>query len=129
MKAYNKAYHEKAYYGRNRDKIRERMRDYRYTEPEKALNTELKARYGIGLDAYTELLTAQNGVCAICNRPETQRIRGKVIRLAVDHCHKTGKVRGLLCSSCNMALGQINEDPAVLIGMLRYLEAHRAEMD
>lgn len=56
-------------------------------------------------DQYTALLQDQGGVCAICGQPETVKTkRGKTIALAVDHCHTTGKIRGLLCMRCNTRL-------------------------
>lgn len=79
--------------------------------------------YGITLDYYELLLQEQEGVCAACGYPETamdhrtQQIR----RLAVDHNHKTGEVRGLLCTSCNLALGNLLEDPARIEGLLKYI--------
>lgn len=52
---------------------------------------------------------AQGGVCKICRRPETQRKR-----LAVDHCHTTGAVRGLLCITCNAEIGHLLDDPEII---------------
>ncbi len=68
---------------------------------------DMLTNYGIGPEEYSLLLIKQNGVCAICHRPE-KRVdhRTKCItRLAVDHDHISGKVRGLLCAGCNMSLG------------------------
>ena len=64
-------------------------------------------RFGITLEIYNEMLVDQNNVCAICKQPETaydSRLK-LVKKLAVDHCHSTGKIRGLLCISCNTKLG------------------------
>ncbi len=61
----------------------------------------LKRRYGISPADYEAMLARQGGVCAICG----SRARGSDRRLHVDHCHATGKVRGLLCFSCNSGLG------------------------
>ena len=61
--------------------------------------SRLKNVYGISADDYGSMLQRQRGVCKICGRPEKNR------RLAVDHDHKTGRVRGLLCTSCNRTLG------------------------
>ena len=63
------------------------------------------AKYGITIEDYEKLLVSQNGVCAICSgEPDT---RWKI--LAVDHCHKTGKVRGLLCMTCNTMIGRLEK--------------------
>lgn len=61
----------------------------------------LNERYGVSLADYDKILTAQKGVCAICKRPP------KKYRLAVDHNHESGQVRGLLCTPCNRALGTL----------------------
>jgi hypothetical protein len=63
--------------------------------------------YGITPEYYRALLLAQNGVCALCGEPETQTLKGTLISLSVDHDHKTGKVRGLLCIRCNRGLHYI----------------------
>ena len=65
---------------------------------------------------YQEMLLSQNGVCAVCGSP------GKGRRLAVDHCHKTGIIRGLLCSSCNLGIGYFGDDPDRLRQAIKYLE-------
>lgn len=78
----------------------------------------LKYRYGITPEQYDEMLEAQEGVCAICKEAPTQQ------RLAVDHDHKTGEVRGLLCFSCNTALGHFRDDPERLISASDYLTCY-----
>lgn len=67
------------------------------------------------------MLEGQNHVCAICSRPET---RGKTKYLSVDHCHTTGKVRGLLCAKCNTVLGYMNDNPDYLTKAMEYLKKH-----
>lgn len=62
------------------------------------------------------MLNSQNNVCLVCKEPS--KMRG----LAVDHDHKTGRVRGLLCISCNGALGMVNDSPQVLRLLAEYLE-------
>ena len=85
-------------------------------------NADLRKNYGVTLDWYNAKHDEQNGLCAICARPETAVIRGKTIALAVDHCHDTGKVRGLLCRSCNNAIGAFEHDPDMLFAAIAYLE-------
>jgi hypothetical protein len=63
----------------------------------------------------------QNGRCAICSTTLREGRGGA----AVDHCHRTGKVRGLLCSPCNTAIGKLREDPALFASALAYLERAR----
>ena len=79
----------------------------------------LKSKYGMTLDEYDELFDSQGGVCAICEEREPQN---KL--LAVDHCHETGKIRGLLCSMCNTAIGKLKDDPNLLDRAADYLRAH-----
>ncbi len=81
---------------------------------------------GIDATRYQEMLREQNGVCAICHKPETHRdgLSGKPKDLAIDHDHKTGAVRALLCSSCNTALGLFEDDPALLAKAQSYVLYH-----
>ena len=72
-------------------------------------------RFGLSIEDYDTIHRAQGGVCAICRRPQ----RGK--RLAVDHDHETGRVRGLLCASCNTGLGHFRDDPVLLYVAAAYL--------
>src|SRR6266568_1899224 len=77
--------------------------------------------YGLTSDQYQALYDQQQGCCAACGRPETVVKYGKLSPLAVDHCHSTGAVRGLLCSACNRALGLLGEDPERIEALLRYI--------
>ena len=102
---------------------RESNKRYREKNKLKTENKRLKIRYGITLEDYQNLYNKQLGLCKICNNPEIVRIlKGRQIRsLAVDHCHDTGKVRGLLCYKCNVGLGSFNDDPKLLIRAINYL--------
>jgi len=71
--------------------------------------------YGITVDEYNAMYTAQNGGCYICGEPEI----GK--SLSIDHDHVSGKVRGLLCSNHNRALGLMQDDPDILLKAHEYL--------
>lgn len=71
---------------------------------------------------YDSMFKAQGGVCAICAGPQA----GFRKRFNVDHDHATGKVRGLLCHSCNVSLGHFGDDTAMLRKAIAYVEAHRA---
>ena len=69
-------------------------------------NHHLKRTFGITLEDFDRMVKDQDGVCAICGKPETASTgNGSVRRLAVDHDHKTGKIRSLLCGVCNQNLG------------------------
>lgn len=99
---------DEEYRKRNRACVAEWKRKY----PTAALNTYLKSVYGITLKQYEELAAAQGGRCAICHDEKFGR-RG-VRRFAVDHDHKTGKVRGLLCGRCNVGLGLFDTEEKLL---------------
>lgn len=102
-----------------------------YHEKYRAKNKELiKLRrylstYGITTQQYEDMVVAQNGVCAICKKSESQMLNNKKKRLAVDHCHDTGEVRGLLCGACNSAIGLMGEDPSVFMSAIEYLRKHK----
>lgn len=84
-----------------------------------ALKHSLK-KYGLTVEQYNEMQEKQSGRCAICNQPEEQDRR-----LAVDHCHATGKVRALLCQSCNTGLGLFRDSEALLMAAANYLQSTR----
>ena len=86
----------------------------------KAENSRLVKRYGISSKDYQELLEKQDYCCAICgNTPEEGR--GNTSKLNVDHCHETGKIRGLLCHKCNTGLGLLGDTKEGLLKALNYL--------
>lgn len=78
----------------------------------------LKARYGLQKGDYEKMLESQNYSCAICKRDS----REMTYHLHVDHCHTTGKVRGLLCSPCNVFLGYSNDSTELFKNAVLYLE-------
>ena len=94
----------------------------RYYEDKKTgkpIDTHLKRTYGISLEDFNKMNEEQNGVCAICKKPENPRICD---RLSVDHDHLTGKVRALLCRACNYLLGIVKDNPMHLRVAAEYLE-------
>ncbi len=80
---------------------------------------DIERTYGITLKEYERLYLLQNGMCAICHRPEMAKGR---LFLAVDHSHRNGHVRGLLCSNCNTALGLFKDSLENLRSAVRYLK-------
>jgi len=64
----------------------------------------------------------QNGLCAICHNEERHFNRGKRLMLAVDHCHLTGAIRGLLCMDCNTGIAKFKDNPEFLRNAQKYLE-------
>ncbi len=79
----------------------------------------LKLEYKLSPEDYQTMFDAQNGVCAICGEIERTKL-GK--KLAVDHCHKTGKIRGLLCFKCNRGLGIFKDSIELFNNAIKYLE-------
>ena len=93
-------------------------------------DSELRAKYGadFGRRELFAMAEAQNHRCAICGAPETIRSRNGVVRfLCVDHDHRTGKVRQLVCSACNSVLGDAEDDIRILEAAIAYLIKHKAE--
>jgi len=84
--------------------------------PEYRANQNLKHKFGMTLADYDSMLDQQGGICAICSSEEP---KGK--RFSVDHNHKTGEVRGLLCNPCNVAIGLLKDSPDVLESAKEYL--------
>ena len=86
---------------------------------------QLWSKYKLTLEDYDLMFEAQDGRCGLCERVESRTKNGAVMRLAVDHDHATGRVRGLLCSRCNTGLGQFQDDPDLLNKAAHYLTFHR----
>lgn len=82
----------------------------------------LMRNYKITFKDYEELLNKQKGLCAICNGPGFKMAEYHNIQLVVDHCHTTGRVRGLLCHNCNRALGLLQDSKESLEIAIKYLE-------
>lgn len=94
---------------------------YNRTETGKAAARKgLLKKYGLSAKEYADILQAQNGVCAVC---QGENKDGR--RLFVDHCHDTGKVRGLLCGKCNSGLGLFNDNTEVMLNAIDYLVKSR----
>lgn len=114
----------KAWKERNKEKVKEKKKlqmKYYFSKEENRLkrkNNLLIKQYGIDLDIYNRMLNEQNHQCKIC---ECVLIN---MQINVDHCHKTGKVRGILCSRCNLVLGHLKDDINIAKKLLNYLCAH-----
>ena len=76
-------------------------------------------KHGIDQEQYDNMLAKQNGVCAICKKPENKKNTKK---LSIDHYHKTNKIRGLLCNKCNTGIGLLMDDPKILMAAVAYLK-------
>jgi hypothetical protein len=111
----------RAYRQANPEKVRESCRASRDKQPDKSRARNLMRSYGITIAQYDAMFAAQGGRCAICLSDKPRGSRGR--HFAVDHCHSTGKVRGLLCSHCNTVLGKMNDNPDTLLRAVDYLKA------
>lgn len=77
----------------------------------------LEQKYGITSEQRAEMFEAKKGCCKICGKHESEQRRA----LAVDHCHTTGAVRGLLCDNCNRGIGYFRDNPELLKAAIKYL--------
>lgn len=106
-----------------------RHKEYRDSNKEKwritQRNSAIKVKFGLSPEDYTAKLEDQGGVCYICRKPEVSTWKGKVKHLAVDHCHKSGKIRDLLCVKCNKALGLVDDNIDLLKECIKYLQKHK----
>jgi len=124
--------YQKEWRRKNREKINEQQRKRRdeNSDQKRAVNKTyrskngnkihanwIKSAYGITADEYNYLFIKQEGKCAICKQHQGTLPK----RLSVDHCHETGKIRGLLCNKCNVSLGNFNDDISLLKEAIKYL--------
>lgn len=102
----------------NPDKQRMMQLRWQSTAKDKLMSAshrwKLKHLYGMTEDQYTAMFVAQNGKCLICLKSSTRK-------LTVDHCHATGKIRGLLCNGCNRSLGWMQDSPINMDRAAKYL--------
>jgi len=89
--------------------------NYKHGLTETRRKTDLRKNYGITVEQYDEMLVAQNYVCAICGDKDENK------RLHVDHCHASGRVRGLLCRGCNLGLGKFKDNVETMFAAIKYL--------
>ncbi len=89
------------------------------------VRSRLRCQWGMSIEEYNAMLANQNGACAICGNPSNQNTHnGYPARLAVDHSHETGVIRGLLCRTCNLGIGNFLDLPVLLEAAVAYLRAH-----
>lgn len=90
---------------------------------------DMKHDFGITREEYMSMYSHQHGCCAICGgqEPIVDSKTGKQRNLAIDHDHVTGKIRGLLCSRCNLVLGKVRDDVNLLATMIGYLHDHDSD--
>lgn len=106
----------KDYYQKNKEKEKSLMKEWRKANPDRhrkaAKRSHFKKMYGLTEEQVESLLVQANYCCQVCGRKED---------LNIDHCHATGCVRGILCGSCNRALGLLQDSPEVITSLLTYI--------
>lgn len=116
----------KQYETNNREKYLNRKRNYDRHNQKRIANkfeSRLKREFNMTLEDYNKILIVQNYICALCKKHNAKisKVTGKPANLAVDHCHKTGRIRGLLCVTCNILLGMTRDSRYILENALVYL--------
>ena len=95
-----------------------------FSDPDNRLKkrkTTIKRKYGLSFEDYVKMLESQSYSCKICNKALEEN-GSKDIKPHIDHCHSTGRVRGVLCSYCNTMLGVFNDDPEYFYKAINYLK-------
>ncbi len=103
------------YYNDNKEYLCLKGKEYRKKNPQSGHKSKLKLKYNITIEQYNILFDMQQGKCKICNKIETCKNQGTIMNLSVDHCHKTGKIRGLLCHKCNKGLGLFGDNSKITL--------------
>ncbi len=109
---------------RGHDQELARARNKRWRDKHK-YRRDINSKYGMSIRERQLLLIKQNHKCAICGIPEMEMM----CRLSIDHCHKTGAVRGLLCKKCNLAIGNMMDNIGILQNAITYLENYNCNTD
>lgn len=114
----------RSYAAANREMKRKSFKNWAMRNKPEIRNNRLKRDYGISSEDYARMLVAQSGKCAICGTTQSavRKTSGRVHELCVDHCHTTGKVRGLLCVNCNVAIGKLKDDPGLMLKAAEYVQ-------
>lgn len=121
----------RAYYLKNKDRMNQQSRAYYSKNKQKCLlqnrvrrlknpDYETKRKYGISFKDFDDISQKQDGKCLICQK--SSHLSGRYGKLQIDHCHKTGGIRGLLCSSCNRGLGFFKDDVTIVKRAVKYLK-------
>jgi hypothetical protein len=100
-------------------KLRAKVKEYQESHPHMRKAQRLR-KYGITVDEFNTLFEHQGGKCAVCGYSDMTQ---KKMFPHVDHDHETGKVRGLLCSNCNMAIGKMKDSPELLLKAAEYIKS------
>lgn len=107
---------------KNTEYFRQYVKDNAETLSKQVRLAHVKRLYKLDSETYLQMILDQNNLCLICKNPETNKNKhGDIRPLSVDHCHTTGRVRGLLCNQCNAGLGNFKDDLDSLRSAVEYL--------
>lgn len=122
LRAYNREWQKRKYSTNPEHRLRRlaKKKQERDADPLYCRKHHLKRKYGLTLAEFDRMLAAQNGACAICGTTRP----GASGSMRIDHDHRTGRIRALLCDRCNRALGIVNDDVSLLQAAIRYLQKH-----
>lgn len=107
---------------RNRESVNAKQREYQRANPDVARRSWVKKKYGMTWDEYQSMVFTHDNRCGVCWRTADEAEPGRL--LSVDHCHETGRVRGLLCGGCNRALGLLQDDVLRIRKLAEYVERY-----
>lgn len=129
-KACTKLY-KKNYFSKTKEKQLDKLKKWKKDNPDKVKSGNLRNFYGITLEKYQEMATSQHNCCAICGKHESNNIKdgrnNKIRSLSVDHNHSTGRIRGLLCYHCNIAVGMLKDSITNAMKLVEYLSKNEKE--
>lgn len=113
---------KREWYQNNKEYFKNYAQDNKETIAKNYRLSHVKRKYNLDAEEYLQMLLDQNNKCLICKKAETNKTTNGDIRpLSVDHCHKTGRVRGLLCNQCNAGLGNFKDNLESLRSAVEYL--------
>lgn len=108
------------YYHQNKEAVQKVQKEWRASNPGASRKHALTRNYGITPEQWNKIFSDQDRCCAICRSPTPKSKKG----WHTDHCHTSGAVRGILCTHCNVALGQVKDSVEILHAAIGYLETH-----
>jgi len=123
MLAASRRYREK-----NRKRLDANHARFRERNPGYHRIRQVARLYGLTAEQYLAAIQAQGGLCEICGEPQVPDRHGKRATLVTDHDHKTGRIRGFLCSGCNKALGGFKDNPRTMRAAADYIERTSAQV-
>jgi len=109
---------KKRHYLKNKEKIDQRAKDWYNNNKDRSKENAIQRKYGITTEVLNQMRESQQYRCAICGTGEDSLKK----KLVIDHCHNTGKVRKLLCTNCNVAIGMFKENPRIMFLAMEYLK-------